>query len=331
MDLIHVWAGLVGLAMILYVVLDGISLGVGLLFPSAADEKERRTLMNSIAPVWDANQTWLLFGGGAIFVAFPVVYGVLSSALYIPLIAFLCGLIFRGVTFEFRANAARKGFWNKAFFWGSLVAVVSQGVTLGGFISGTRVSHGQFAGGAFDWLNPFSVMLGLALTAGYLLLGSTYLVIKTAGPVQDRAYRQASWAAWVVLGFQILVTLWTPLHYSPVWDRWISPPRIYFIWVFPVIGLAAFFGLMKSLRSRREILPFAFSVLFFLAGYLGLISSLYPHAIPPDLTFREVAAQPETLRFTLWGALIVLPIVLAYVVYSYSVFRGKVGVEEFHY
>jgi len=329
--LVTVWSCLIALAIILYVILDGFSLGVALLFPTARDEEERDLLMASIAPVWDANQTWIVFGGGALFVAFPMVYGILLSALYIPLLTFIFGLIFRGVAFEFRANATRKGPWNRAFFYGSLAAVMAQGLTLGGILSGIRVAGDRFAGGPFDWLNPFSVMVGIALISGYLLLGSTYLIIKTSGPVQDRAYRQAFWSCVIVLGFQVLVTFWTPLHYPTVLTRWFSPPTIYFIWAFPVMGLIAFYGLIRSLRTRREVLPFFCTVVLFFAGYLGLAASLYPYALPPSITFQEAVAQPETLRFTLWGGLIVLPLVLAYMVYSYIVFRGKVGKEKYYH
>ena len=331
MDLATLWACLLGLVFILYVVLDGFSLGVGLLFPSGRDEEERDLLLNSIAPVWDANQTWLVFGGGTLFAAFPMVYGILFSALYIPLVTLLFGLIFRGVTFEFRANATRKQPWNRAFFLGSLVAVVSQGLALGGVISGTTVMEGRFAGGSFDWLNPLSIAVGMALVAGYILLGSTYLIIKTTGAVQQRAYRQAFVSAIIVLGFQVLVTILTPLHYPTVLSYWLNPPRIYFIWVFPLIGLAAFYGLMKSLKNRREVLPFVCTVFLFLAGYLGLIASLYPYAVPPTVTFEEAAAQRETLRLALWGAVIVLPVVLGYTIYSYSVFRGKVSEERYYH
>ncbi len=331
MDLILIWACLLALAIILYVVLDGFSLGIALLFSTTRDEEERDILMGSIAPVWDANQTWLVFGGGALFVSFPMIYGVLFSALYIPLFTFIFGLIFRGVTFEFRTNATRKGPWNKAFFFGSLVAIIAQGLTLGGLLSGTTVAGGHFAGGPFDWLNPFSIMVGIALMAGYILLGSTYLIIKTTGAIQERAYGYAFWSAWIVLGFQILVTLWTPSHYPSAMENWLSPPRIYFIWTFPMLGLAAFYGLIKSLKARREILPFVFSVIFFFAGYLGLIASIYPYAIPPSITFQEASAQNETLRFTLWGVIIVLPLVLAYTVYTYTVFRGKVGKEQYYH
>ena len=331
MDLVIIWSCLLALAILLYVVLDGFGLGIALLFPTTRDEEERNILMDSIAPVWDANQTWLVFGGGALFVSFPMIYGVLFSGLYIPLLTFVFGLIFRGITFEFRAQATRKKPWNMAFFLGSLVAVVAQGLTLGGILSGMKVAGGHFAGGPFDWLNPFSVMVGIALITGYILLGSTYLIIKTTGAIQERAYGHALRSAWIVLGFQILVTIWTPLHYPSALTNWFSPPRIYFIWTFPLLGLMAFYGLNKSLKSRCEILPFVYSVIFFFAGYLGLIASIYPIAVPPSITFREAAAQQETLRFTLWGVIIVLPLALAYTVYSYSVFRGKVGKEQYYH
>jgi cytochrome d ubiquinol oxidase subunit II len=328
MDLVTVWACLLAFTIFLYIVLDGFSLGVALLFPTARNEGERDLIMGSISPVWDANQTWLVFGGGTVFAAFPAVYGILFSAMYIPLLTFLFGLIFRGITFEFRANATRKGPWNMAFFLGSLIAVIAQGLTLGGIISGPEVRGGHFAGGPLDWLNPFSITVGIALVAGYVLLGSTYLIIKTTGPVQQRAYQHASKAAWLVLGFQALVTFWTPAHYPAILSNWLSPPLLYFIWTFPFMGLVAFFVLIKSLKKRHEVEPFVCSVVLFLAGYLGLAASLYPYAVPPNITFRESAAQTETLRFTLWGAMIVLPVVLAYTAYSYSVFRGKVGGEE---
>jgi len=330
MDLVVTWACLLALVFIFYVILDGFSLGIGLLFLGTRDEEERDFMMNSIAPVWDANQTWLVLGGGAVFVAFPTVYTVLFPALYIPLMTLLFGLIFRGVTFEFRANATRKQIWNKAFFIGSLVAVVSEGLTLGGVISGTAVAEGRFAGGPFDWFNPFSVFVGMALVAGYTLLGATYLIIKTTGEVQHRAYRQAFWSAIIVLGCQALVTVWTPFYYPVVLTYWLNPPRIYFIWIFPLIGLLAFYGLMKNLKKGHEFLPFVCTVILFLAGYLGLISSLYPLAIPPTVTFREASAQKETLRLGFWAVIIVLPVVLAYTIYCYFIFRGKVGKEVYH-
>ena len=210
-----------------------------------------------------------------------------------------------------------------AFFLGSLVAVVAQGLTLGGIFSGTKVVGDHFAGGPFDWLNPFSMTVGMALIAGYILLGSTYLIIKTTGTVQEWAYRQAFRSAFIVLVFQVVVTIWTPLHYPSTLSNWISPPRVYFIWAFPLIGLLAFYEVIKNLRARREVPPFIFSVVFFFAGYLGLIASIYPYVVPPDITFQEAAAQHETLRFTLLGAVIVLPLVLGYTAIATRFSEGK--------
>ncbi|MDX9786074.1 MAG: cytochrome d ubiquinol oxidase subunit II [Desulfobacterales bacterium] len=328
MDLVHVWVFLVGLVIILYVILDGFSLGVGLLFPSAENDAERDVLMNSIAPVWDANQTWIVFGGGALFATFPTTYAVLFSALYVPLLTFIFGLIFRGVAFEFRANSGKKRIWDRAFFIGSLVAVLAQGVTLGAYISGIQTTGGVFSGGAFDWLNPFSVMVGLALVAGYMLLGATYLVLKTSGAVQQRAFRQAATASLAVAGFMVLVSIWTPLHSPDMTAGWFSPPRIYFVWLFPLLGVTAFFFLMRSLKNRRETLPFFYAILLFLSAYFGLETALYPYAVPPNITVFDAAAQPETLIFTLWGVVLVLPFVLGYTVYSYWVFRGKITETE---
>ncbi len=329
MTLIDIWIALLGLAIILYVILDGFGLGIALLFPFMGREDERDQLIESIAPVWDANQTWLVFGGGGLFVAFPLLYSVMFSALYVPLITMLYGLIFRGVSFEFRANSRRKGAWDRAFFLGSLVAVMAQGLTLGGIISGVRTSQGLFAGGALDWLNPFSIAITLGLITGYMLLASTYLIIKTSGHVQEHAYELAKWAAGIVLVFQILMIAWTPFHYPLALANWTSPPRIYFIWIFPLLTLISWYAIRTSLRRGKERMPFAASVIFFFAGYLGLLASIYPHALPPDITFYDAASEPETMRLALWGAGITLPIVLAYTVYSYRIFRGKVGKEAY--
>ncbi len=328
MELVHIWIGLVGLVIILYVVLDGFTLGIGMLFPIAADERERDVMMNAIAPVWDANQTWIVFGGGALFATFPLIYTVLFSALYVPLLTFIFGLIFRGVAFEFRATSGRKTQWNSSFFWGSMVATFAQGVTLGAYIGGIEVKDGLFAGGAFDWFTPFSITVGFALISGYILLGATYLIIKTEGAVQARAYAQARWAAWVVAGFMAIVSLWTPDVDPAIPARWFSEPRIYFIWIFPLMGLTAFIALHVAISRKREVWPFVFTLLLFLSAYVGLQAALYPYAVLPDITIYEAAAQPKTMIFTLWGVGLILPFVLGYTIYSYSVFRGKVDAGE---
>ena len=331
MNIVDIWIALLGLTVILYVILDGFGLGIALLFPFTHNEEERDTLMNSIAPVWDANQTWLVFGGGILLVAFPLVYGVLFSALYIPLFTLLYGLIFRGVSFEFRMNATRKYIWDRAFFLGGLAAVAAQGLILGGVLTGTKIAGSHFAGGSFDWLNPYSLATAVGLIAGYILLASTYLIIKTTGTIQERAYNKAFRSSVVVLFFQIVMITWTPFHDPRVLAHWLGSPRVYFIWIFPALGLLAFTGIIKSLKARSEIMPFVFSVVFFFAGYLGLFASIYPYAVPPGITFYNAAAQRETLAFTLWGAAIILPVVLGYTIYRYTVFRGKVGKEGYHH
>jgi cytochrome d ubiquinol oxidase subunit II len=258
-------------------------------------------------------------------------YGVLFSALYIPLFTLLYGLIFRGVSFEFRINAARKYIWDRAFFLGSLAAVAGQGLILGGVLTGTKTAESHFAGDSFDWLNFYSIATAIGLIAGYMLLASTYLIIKTTGTIQERAYGKAFRSSVVVLFFQVLMIIWTPFHYPAVLTHWLSLPRVYFIWIFPALGLLAFYGIIKSLRARREIMPFVFGVVFFFAGYLGLFASIYPYAVPPSVTFYDAAAQRETLEFTLWGAAIILPVVLGYTIYSYAVFKGKVGKEGYYH
>lgn len=327
MDLVHIWVALVGLVIILYVILDGFSLGAGILFLTARDDAQRDVIMGSISPVWDANQTWIVFGGGALFATFPTTYSVLFSALYIPLLTFLFGLIFRGIAFEFRVNARKKAVWDRAFSWGSLVAAFAQGLTLGAYISGIKTVDGMFAGGAFDWFSPFSIMVGFALVFGYALLGACYLILKTDGVVKIRAFEQAFRAALFVAGAMILVSIWTPLQNPEIPARWFSPPRVYFIWFFPILGITAFMLLLKSLKRRQEKTPFFFCVLLFISAYVGLQTAVYPYAVLPDITIHQAAAQPETLLFTLWGVLFVLPVVLGYTIYSYWVFRGKVESE----
>jgi cytochrome d ubiquinol oxidase subunit II len=208
------------------------------------------------------------------------------------------------------------------------VATLGQGLTLGAYISGIRVDEGGFAGGAFDWLSPFSVMVAVALVAGYMLLGATYLLIKTDGNVRERAFDQAFYAVLAVAFFMIVVSIWTPHKDPGIWARWFSEPRVYWVWTFPLLGVISFIMLLTHLKNRREVSPFIFSILLFLSAYLGLQAAVYPFAILPDVTIYEAAAQRETLVFILWGVVLILPVVLAYTIYSYSVFRGKVTAEE---
>jgi cytochrome d ubiquinol oxidase subunit II len=320
-----IWAALLGAAVALYVILDGFDLGTGILFPFARSERERDQMMDSIAPFWDGNETWLVLGGGGLWVAFPQAYAVIMPALYLPVFVMLLALVFRGVAFEFRAIAiTSKKYWNFAFAGGSTLAAVCQGLILGGLIQGIKVEGGVFAGGPFDWATPFSLLCGLGVTAGYALLGATWLVMKTEGAVAERARAQAKALLLAVLAFMGVVSIWTPLAFERIAERWFSLPNIYVLW--PVPLLTAFAALMawRWLDQGREVPPFLAAIALFLLGYLGLVISTFPYLVPPVLTVWQAAASPASQIFMLTGTLALLPIILGYMVFVYWVFRGKV-------
>jgi cytochrome d ubiquinol oxidase subunit II len=318
------WAALIGTAVALYVILDGFDLGLGILFPFAKNESERDQMMRSIAPFWDGNETWLVLGGGGLWVAFPVAYAVIMPALYLPVIVMLLALVFRGVAFEFRTVSRSKVWWNIAFTTGSLLATFSQGIILGGLIQGITVSNGAFAGGHFDWATPFTFLCGAALVAGYALLGATWLVMKTEGPVADRARHQVNIALVMVLAFMGAVSLYTPLAFERIAERWFSLPNILYLWPIPVVTALVAFGLWRANAKGRDVLPFVAAIGLFLLGYLGLVISSYPYLVPPSLTVWDTAAAPVSQLFMLVGTLILLPIILGYIVFIYWIFRGKV-------
>jgi cytochrome bd ubiquinol oxidase subunit II len=320
-----IWAALIGVAVALYVVLDGFDLGVGILFPFARQERERDQMVDSIAPFWDGNETWLVLGGGGLLVAFPRAYAVIMPAFYLPVIAMLLALVFRGVAFEFRSVAdTSKKYWNAAFAGGSTVAALAQGLILGGLIQGIKVENGAFAGGAFDFATPFALLCALGVTAGYALLGATWLVMKTEGPVADRARQHAKLLLLVVLGFMGLVSLWTPLAFPRIAQRWFSTPNIFFLWPVPVVtGLVALLA-WRWLEAGRDIAPFLAAIALFMLGYLGLAISTFPYLVPPTLTVWQTAAAPASQVFMLIGTVALLPIILGYVVFVYWLFRGKV-------
>jgi cytochrome bd ubiquinol oxidase subunit II len=320
-----VWAGIIGSAVALYVILDGFDLGVALLFPFAKDEHERDQMTASIAPFWDGNETWLVLGGGGLLVAFPIAYSVVMPALYIPVIVMLLALVFRGVAFEFRTVAiTSRRWWNLAFCAGSLTAALAQGAVLGGLIQGIRVENNAFAGGAFDWATPFSLLCGLGLAAGYGLLGATWLVMKTEGELAERARRHAYLCLLLVLTFMGAVSLYTPLAIERIAARWFSTPNIFWLWPVPIVTLLIAWMIWRALDARREALPFLGSIALFLLGYLGLVISSFPYLVPPALTIWQAAAAPSSQLFMLVGTLIMLPIILGYTAYAYWLFRGKV-------
>ena len=332
MDLPTIWAVIIAFGVLMYIVLDGFDLGIGILFSWAPGDGERDLMMNSVAPVWDGNETWLVLGGAALFAAFPIAYAILLPALYIPLIAMLLALIFRGVSFEFRFRATRsRRIWDVSFALGSILATFCQGLVLGAFIQGFDVRAGAFVGGLFDWLTPFSVMTGAALVAGYGLLGATWLVMKTEGDLQRWCRRAAQWLMLAVLVFVAAVSIWTPLAEPEIADRWFTWPNLGYLAPVPVITAAAGAALWVSLRRGREVAPFLLSIVLFFLSYLGLGISLWPYVVPRAVTIWQAASGASSQLFLLIGVLILLPIILGYTAYAYRVFRGKVtGAEGYH-
>jgi len=324
-----IWASVIGAAVALYVILDGFDLGVAMLFPFAREEIERDQMINSIAPFWDGNETWLVMGGVGLLVAFPLAYAIVMPALYVPVIVMLLALVFRGVAFEFRIVAQRtRGLWNMAFAGGSLVAALAQGAVLGGLIQGIHIENNAFAGGTFDWATPFTLLCSLGLVAGYALLGATWLVMKTDGDVAVRARRHAFVLLIAVLVFMGAVSLYTPLTIDRIAVRWFSTPNIFFLWPVPIITLLVAWALWRALEAGREYLPFLASIAMFLLGYVGLVISSFPYLVPPSITIWQAAASPSSQMFMLAGTLVLLPMVLGYTVFVYWLFRGKVRAGE---
>ncbi|MCH8506674.1 MAG: cytochrome d ubiquinol oxidase subunit II [Ectothiorhodospiraceae bacterium] len=322
-DLTLIWIGIIGLGVFMYVLMDGFDLGVGILFPFAPDEEGRDVMMNTVAPVWDGNETWLILGGAGLLAAFPLVYAVFLPALYIGVFLLLAGLIFRGIAFEFRFKARTSRYlWNWSFFGGSLVATFAQGAVVGAYIQGFETEGFRYVGGALDWLTPFTVMTGLALVAGYSLLGATWLILKTEGPLQEWAYGMAQRLLSVVLLFFVIISIWTPLAEARVMERWLSNAQ--WLWIFPVVTLAASLWLWSSIQRRKEGVPFVATMTLFIAFYVGLLISMWPLAVPPDHTFWDAASAPESQLFLLIGVLFLIPIILGYTAWTYWVFRGKV-------
>ena len=324
-----VWAVILAVAVAMYVVMDGFDLGIGILFPTRRDEIERDQMMNAVAPFWDGNETWLVLGGGGLLVAFPLAYSILLPALYIPVIVMLLGLILRGVAFEFRWVAKpRHGFWDGAFFLGSLIAAFAQGCVLGGFLQGVQVTDGEFSGKPFDWLTPFSVFCGVGLCIGYALLGSTWLIYKTEGAVQAHARRTARVLLLLVLAFIAAVSLWTPLEFPRIAERWFRLRNVAFLWPVPVVTAALAILVWRGLRRGADLVPFVGSVGLFLLSFLGLGISTFPDVVPPHISIYDAAAPPATSIFALMGTLFILPFIFGYTALVYWTFRGKVRADE---
>lgn len=321
--LVDIWFGLVGLILMLYVVLDGFDLGVGILSFFGRGEDERGIMMATLGSVWDGNETWLVVLGGALFGAFPIIYGVALHGLYVPIMAMIFGLIFRAVAFEFRENARRKLLWNLAFAFGSLLAAVAQGFALGAIVSGLPVVDKHFAGTTMGWFSGFAALVAGAVVAGYVLLGATYLVVKTTGRLQERSRRTAVWAAWITVALGIGISIWTPLKLHSAAVKWFGEGAYRLGWL-PALAGVAFLMLLRSLHRRREVAPFVWSVVIFVVSLIGLAASLFPYVLPPSVDAYSASASSKTLVFMLTGVGFLIPIMLVYNAYQYLVFRGKV-------
>jgi cytochrome d ubiquinol oxidase subunit II len=321
----QVWFCILGLFLFLYITLDGFDLGVGILSLTSSSEERRSILMTSLGNVWDANETWLVLMGGALFGAFPLAYATILNALYIPAVGMIVGLILRAVAFEFRENAYKKAFWNGVFGVGSFLAALGQGFALGSIFEGISVdAAGHFNGGMWDWLTWRSTLVALTLVQGYVLIGSTYLVLKTTGSLQLTHFKTAKIATVSTTLGTIFITISTPIFNEAIRDRLFEAPLVYIFATIPVLGLSLIAGLYYSLMKQYERLPFVLTLLIFMLSFLGLGLVVFPFIIPPSITIYQAAASPSALVFMITFIGILIPIMLFYNIYNYVVFRGKI-------
>jgi cytochrome d ubiquinol oxidase subunit II len=330
-DLATIWAFIIAFAVFAYVVMDGFDLGIGILFPAFAVGEERDQAMNAIAPVWDGNETWLVLGGGGLFAAFPLAYGVILTATYPLIIAMLLGLVFRGVAFEFRwRDPGHRALWDAAFTLGSIVAAFAQGVTLGAILQGVTVAHDAYAGGWLDWLSPFSLLTGLGVVCGYAMLGATWLIWKVEGKAQDHAYRLALIFGVATLAAMATVSAATPFLQFAYWRRWLMMPNVLATAQVPLVTLIAAIFFFRALAKRAERTPFLIALGLFALGFAGLGVSMFPYIVPNSITIWDAAAPEKSQEFMLAGVAVVMPLILGYTGWAYWVFRGKVGAHGYH-
>ncbi len=326
-DLSIIWFVIIVFATLMYIVMDGFDLGIGILFPTTQDADDRDVMVNSVAPVWDGNETWLVLGGAALFGAFPLAYAVIIDALTIPLTLMLIGLIFRGVAFEFRfkATPTHRPFWDKAFIGGSILATFSQGVVVGAVINGFVVTNRTYSGGPFDWFTLFNLFCGVGLTVAYALLGATWLVMKSEDPLQAKMRKVSKQLLIVLLLVIAAISLWTPLAHPTIAERWFSLPNLFFLLPVPLLVVVLTGWAWKKLGdTESHNAPFVLTLGLIFLGFSGLGISIWPYIIPPSITLWQAAAPPQSQGFMLVGALLIIPIILVYTFWSYYVFRGKV-------
>jgi cytochrome bd ubiquinol oxidase subunit II len=329
LDLPTIWAALIAFAVLAYVVLDGFDLGVGILFAVFPETHDRDVMTNSVAPVWDGNETWLVLGGGGLMAVFPLAYATVMPALYAPIIAMLLALVFRGVAFEFRWRTKRwQKVWDTGFMIGSAIAAFTQGIALGALVQGIRIENRAYAGGWWDWLTPFSLTTGVAVVVGYALLGATWLNLKTLGDIQTRARK---WALVTAVGTLVLigvVSLWTPFINRLYFERWFGWPTAFFSAFVPLLLAGCAFALWHGLKTDKHLQPFLAALGLFVLSYAGIGISFFPYIVPGALTFHQAAGPDKSLAFLLVGAAILIPVILAYTAYAYWVFRGKIDPNE---
>lgn len=331
LDLSIIWFVIIVFATLMYIVMDGFDLGIGILFPFTRSPQDRDLMVNSVAPVWDGNETWLVLGGAGLFGAFPLAYAVIIDALTIPLTLMLVGLIFRGVAFEFRFNAtpSHRPFWDKAFMCGSILATFCQGIVVGAVINGFEVTGRTYSGGPFSWLTPFTLFCGVGLVVAYALLGATWLVMKSESTLQHTMRRTARGLLLTLLAVIAVISLWTPLVHSQIATRWFSLPNLYYLLPVPLLVIIASALLWRHLgRDASHVQPFILTLVLIFLGFSGLGISIWPAIIPPSITLWQAAAPEQSQEFMLIGALFIIPVILVYTFWSYYVFRGKVPQDE---
>jgi cytochrome d ubiquinol oxidase subunit II len=328
-DIPVLWAFIIAFAVFVYVVMDGFDLGLGMLFPMFPKKADRDVMMNTVAPVWDGNETWLVLGGGGLMAAFPLAYAVLMPALYTPMIAMLIGLIFRGVAFEFRWRTQReRNLWDIAFAAGSLLAAMAQGVALGAILQGIHVEGRHYGGGWWDWLTPFSILTGLSVVVGYALLGATWLVMKTEGELRDEAYRLSWWLLFAMIAAMGAVSLATPFLHMEYANRWFKWPNIVLTAPVPIAVAGVTVLLLRSLANKQDYRPFFLTLTLFGLSYAGLGISMWPYMVPRSITIWQAASPENSQIFMLFGVAILIPMILGYTAWAYHVFRGKVKPES---
>lgn len=332
-DLALVWVGIIGLGVFIYVVMDGFDLGIGILFPFIQEQQERDVMMNTVAPVWDGNETWMVLGGAGLFAAFPLVYSTVLSALYLPIILMVVALIFRGVAFEFRFKAHRtKYLWDQAFIWGSFLSSFFQGVILGAYIQGIETQNGIYSGGVWDWLSPFTIFTGIGVAVMYATLGCGWLILKTESQLQDAMYQLMPKLLIALLTIFAVVSIYTPLTHPEIAQRWFALPNLLYFSPVPVFVMIFSGLILKACAQRKDIQPFVYTLVLVFLAFTGFVISLWPNIIPPSVSIWQAAAPESSMKFTLVGTVILIPIILAYTFLSYWVFRDKVriGDEGYH-